>query len=186
MFWALVCFWQAVWQLNEEVKEHASEGQGLPIREGVVYLHTKSPHPYPVQSICQSLVSSTYPTVGTHAVLAIQTDPLFWSIYGKFKRATLLKVFPNVLDTYESPFCPVISYVNCKPRRSVVGFHGTVDVANCALRSGKKRRSVGVLNFPPDTAINPTASQAPLCTACRANVSSEGSLRGEIKELMKY
>ncbi len=186
MFWALVCFWQAVWQLNEEVKEHASEGQGLPIREGVVYLHTKSPHPYPVQSICQSLVSSTYPTAGTRAVLAIQTDPLFWSIYGKFKRATLLKVFPNVLDTYESPFCPVISYVNCKPRRSVVGFHGTVDVANCALRSGKKRRSVGVLNFLPDTAINPTASQAPLCTACRANVSSEGSLRGEIKELMKY
>lgn len=146
MFWALVCFWQAVWQLNEQVKECASEGQGLPIREGVVYLHTKSPHPYPVHSICQSLVSSAYPTNGTHAVLAIQTDLFSWSIYGKFnsttKEKTFFKVFTNVLNTCELPFCPVISYVNCKLRHSVVGLHGTVDVANCALRSGQKRRSV--------------------------------------------
>lgn len=48
----------------------------------------------------------------------------------------------NVLDTCESAFCPVISYVNGKLRRSVVAFHGTVDVANCALSSGQKRRSV--------------------------------------------
>ncbi|XDV21233.1 hypothetical protein PO909_026367 [Leuciscus waleckii] len=89
-------------RLNEEVKERASEGQGLPIREGVVYLHTKSPHPYPVHSICQSLVSSAYPTDGTHAVLAIQTDPFFWSIYGKFKGAAKEKRFSRSSEVLET------------------------------------------------------------------------------------
>ncbi len=130
-----VCFWQAVWQLNEEVKERASEGQGLPIREGVVYLHTKVSSPYPVHSICPISRQLRLPYRRDTRCACDTTDPSFWSIYGKFKRATLLKVFTNILDTCEeSPFCPDISYVNCKPRRSVVGIHGKVDVANCALR----------------------------------------------------